>query len=101
VPQQNRQGLQRGLCIRVILSACALDRCSRLGSDWWPTIPMYYYLVEFPKSDKDGASYDDATKAVKAEGFILSVDSVCGTVNMDLTFSCPDKDTMPKCEELH
>jgi hypothetical protein len=45
---------------------------------------MYYYLAELPK---EATPSDDPSKvATKAEGFILSGDALCGTVNMDLKF---------------
>jgi hypothetical protein len=52
--------------------------------------PMYYYLAEFPE-DKDATDAENGTKnrVTKAEGFILSSNAVCGTVNMDLTISKP------------
>lgn len=46
--------------------------------------PIYYYLAEFPQG-----SSKSAKSVAKAEGFILDTNAVCGTVNMDLTFSGP------------
>lgn len=48
------------------------------------SLPMYYYLAVFPQTAEKSAK-----SAAKAEGFILSTSPVCGTVNMDLTFSDP------------
>ncbi len=43
---------------------------------------IYYYLAEFPQDQSKKAK-----SAAKAEGFILDSNAVCGTVNMNLTFS--------------
>jgi hypothetical protein len=47
-------------------------------------VPIYYYLAEFPQP-----TGKTPKPAPKAEGFILSTNQVCGTVNMDLIFSTP------------
>jgi hypothetical protein len=47
-------------------------------------LPAYYYLAVFPSG-----SSKSAKSVAKAEGFIFDTKAVCGTVNMDLTFSGP------------
>jgi hypothetical protein len=54
-------------------------------------VPMYYYVAYFPKPTSKTSNSPQL-----AQGFILNAASVCGTVNMDLSFSQPQPQPQPQ-----